>query len=103
MPFATKILSLFPLLFSICRYTPISQPNILNFDVAGVTLKEDSLVYCNKVTCKIKLKELTSKTSGTYSCEVSGDAPEFKLAHDAGDMIIAGEFLSYLVSIFFIS
>lgn len=48
--------------------------------------------FCNNKTCTIHLDNLSRETSGHYRCEVSGDAPEFKLAHDGNNLTIVGEY-----------
>lgn len=64
-------------------------PSIMKFNVDGVTLAEQTF-HCNKVTCSVNLAQLGPRTSGLYRCEVSGDAPEFKLEWKTGNMTIAG-------------
>lgn len=65
-------------------------PNIMKFDVNGVSLAEQTF-NCNKITCSVKLERLGSRTSGAYRCEISGDAPEFKLVSKTANMTIAGK------------
>lgn len=70
------------------------EPNVRTFPVDGVTVIRDSPEhYCNRFMCRIQLHRLNIKSSGTYRCEVSGDAPEFKLAHGVYNMTVAGEYL----------
>lgn len=71
------------------RYAPMMSPPISRFSVDGVHLGDQTLV-CNKITCSIQLQRLESRTSGSYRCEISGDAPEFKLASRTANMTIAG-------------
>ncbi|XP_037026112.1 uncharacterized protein LOC119067308 isoform X2 [Bradysia coprophila] len=70
------------------RYTPLMYPSIMKFNVDGVTLAEQTF-HCNKVTCSVNLAQLGPRTSGLYRCEISGDAPEFKLEWKTGNMTIA--------------
>lgn len=77
------------------RYAPMSYPTVMKFSVDGVTLMEH-MYNCNKVTCTINLDNLGQKSSGSYRCEISGDAPEFKLISKTANLTIAGQ----LVNIF---
>ncbi|XP_049300303.1 uncharacterized protein LOC125773317 isoform X1 [Anopheles funestus] len=72
------------------RYSPMMPKSLMFFDVDGVTLLENSTVQiCNQFMCSIQLYKLTIRSSGSYRCEISGDAPEFKLAHGVGNMTVA--------------
>ncbi|XP_062545343.1 uncharacterized protein LOC134211945 [Armigeres subalbatus] len=72
------------------RYSPMMEQNVRTFPVEGVTVVRDSPEhYCNRFMCSIQLQRLNIKSSGTYRCEVSGDAPEFKLAHGVYNMTVA--------------
>lgn len=64
-------------------------PTIRTFPVNGVHLVEQTNT-CNKMTCSIGLEQLGIYTSGAYRCEISGDAPEFKLVSRTANMTIAG-------------
>lgn len=45
---------------------------------------------CNAHVCAIQLRDLRSpQSNGAYRCEISGDAPEFKLVHSTGNMTVA--------------
>ncbi|XP_055381247.1 uncharacterized protein LOC129611868 [Condylostylus longicornis] len=70
------------------RYSPMTHPIFLTFPVDGVTTSKEG-IFCNELTCSINLSQLKRKSSGTYRCEVSGDAPEFKLATKASNMTVA--------------
>jgi hypothetical protein len=59
------------------------------FEVAGIKVGSD--FFCNDKMCKVQLDNLSSETSGAYRCEVSGDAPDFKLSHLTGNMTVVGE------------
>lgn len=65
-------------------------PAIMTFPVVGVSLPKDQTYICTRTTCTITLSHLEPKTSGSYGCEVSGDAPEFKLDSQTANMTIAG-------------
>lgn len=71
------------------RYAPMMSPTISRFSVDGVHLADQTFA-CNTITCSIQLHSLESRTSGSYRCEISGDAPEFKLASRTANMTIAG-------------
>lgn len=64
-------------------------PTIRTFPMNGVHLLEQKY-DCNMVTCSISLEQLGIYTSGAYRCEISGDAPEFKLISRTSNMTIAG-------------
>jgi len=38
----------------------------------------------------VELEKLTAHSSGQYRCEVSGDAPEFKLIDQTANMTVGG-------------
>ena len=78
-----------PVLLS--RYAPMNAPPFLNFPVVGISLVAQQPSLCNSRTCSISLDQLDPRTSGTYRCEVSGDAPEFKLDSQSANMTVAGE------------
>lgn len=61
------------------------------FNVEGVHVSSDHV--CNEKSCTIHLDNLSNDSSGAYRCEVSGDAPEFKLSHETGNMTVAGKSL----------
>lgn len=65
-------------------------PSIMKFKVDGVTVMEH-MYNCNKATCTINLDNLEQASSGAYRCEISGDAPEFKLISRTSNMTIAGK------------
>lgn len=60
------------------------------FNVEGVHVSSDHV--CNDKFCTIHLDNLNNDSSGAYRCEVSGDAPEFKLSHETSNMTVAGEY-----------
>lgn len=72
-------------------------PSIMKFGVDGVSLAEQTF-NCNKVTCSVNLERLGPRTSGAYRCEISGDAPEFKLVSKTANMTIAGINLNSYIS-----
>ncbi|XP_058127030.1 uncharacterized protein LOC131290910 [Anopheles ziemanni] len=72
------------------RYSPMMPRSLIYFEVDGVTVDRNSTEQiCNQFLCTIQLHQLNIRSGGSYSCEVSGDAPEFKLAHGVGNMTVA--------------
>jgi hypothetical protein len=65
-----------------------SKQNMI-FAVDGVHVSSDHT--CNEKLCTIHLDNLSSDSSGAYRCEVSGDAPEFKLVHETSNMTVVGK------------
>lgn len=59
------------------------------FTVEGVHVNSEHV--CNDKFCAIHLDNLSNDSSGAYRCEVSGDAPEFKLSHETSNMTVAGK------------
>ncbi|EDV93263.1 GH18359 [Drosophila grimshawi] len=69
------------------RYAPLMQTVFRKFPVQGVQLIDDGN-ECNESSCRVELNLLGVKSSGVYRCEVSGDAPHFKLTARAGNMSV---------------
>jgi hypothetical protein len=59
------------------------------FSVDGIHVGSDHI--CSNAMCTIHLDNLSGDSSGAYRCEVSGDAPDFKLVHETSNMTIVGE------------
>lgn len=74
----------------ICRYSPMMFPSIMTFPMNGVHLKPDQSYLCNKEICSVMLDNMKRKSSGSYRCEISGDAPEFHVVHETANMTLAG-------------
>lgn len=70
------------------RYTPLQYPKTIVFPLEGITIAEERMNFCNNETCSITLSRLRPSSSGLYRCEISGDAPEFKLAHGERNMTV---------------
>lgn len=66
-------------------------PSIMTFPVDGVHLKQDQQYNCNKHICAVVLDGLKRRSTGSYRCEISGDAPEFHVVHETANLTIAGE------------
>jgi hypothetical protein len=79
-----------PLTHATHRYAPLmpTKQNMI-FTVEGIHVSADHL--CNDQFCQIHLDNLSSESTGAYRCEVSGDAPEFKLSHETSNMTVVGE------------
>lgn len=73
------------------RYAPMQQSGVSLFKVAGVHVHNNS-IDCDTRTCRIQLWYLQPQSSGLYRCEVSGDAPDFKLVYRMANMTVGGEF-----------
>lgn len=72
------------------RYTPLMRPVYITFPVAGIQVLEGKY-FCNESTCRVELSLLGAKSTGNFKCEVSGDAPHFKLAAKEDNMTVAGK------------
>ncbi|EDV93268.1 GH19206 [Drosophila grimshawi] len=70
------------------RYTPLMRPVYITFPVAGIQVL-DGKYFCNESTCRVDLSLLGAKSTGNFKCEVSGDAPHFKLAAKEDNMTVA--------------
>ncbi|XP_017845632.2 uncharacterized protein LOC108602118 [Drosophila busckii] len=70
------------------RYSPLMRPVYLSFPVPGVQVL-DGKYFCNESTCRVDLSLLGAKSTGVFKCEVSGDAPHFKLAAKEDNMTVA--------------
>jgi hypothetical protein len=76
---------------SLPRYSPLmpGQQKDMLFPVEGIHVGADHM--CNEEFCTIHLDNLSGETTGAFRCEVSGDAPEFKLTHETSNMTVVGE------------
>ncbi|XP_055906663.1 uncharacterized protein LOC129941917 [Eupeodes corollae] len=70
------------------RYSPMMHPVYLKFPVDGVHVSDNSDI-CTETTCRVELSLLSKKSSGVYRCEVSEDAPHFKLTTKSANMTVA--------------
>ncbi|XP_074037583.1 uncharacterized protein [Leptinotarsa decemlineata] len=71
------------------RYMPHRRPNTMLFPVAGIHL-EPSGTDCRQNRCKIRLENLSRAYSGgAYRCEISSEAPAFRLASETHNVIVA--------------
>ncbi|KAK9879432.1 hypothetical protein WA026_006501 [Henosepilachna vigintioctopunctata] len=77
------------------RYSPAGNQRLLQFQVMGVHV-DVSRTQCSMTSCNLLLNEL-SKTfsSGAYRCEVSTEAPAFRLASQTHNITVAGKVFIY--------
>lgn len=69
---------------------PRHQPNTMVFPVAGVHLVPHGS-NCSHDHCQVKLWKLTRDHSGgAYRCEISSEAPAFRLASETHNVTVAG-------------
>jgi methyl coenzyme M reductase alpha subunit len=73
---------------------PSRQPPTMSFPVPGVHLVPDG-TNCSLFHCQVKLRNLTRDHSGgAYRCEVSSEAPTFRLAAKTHNVTVAGWYSS---------
>uniref|UniRef100_A0A6P4FP86 Uncharacterized protein LOC108053420 n=1 Tax=Drosophila rhopaloa TaxID=1041015 RepID=A0A6P4FP86_DRORH len=65
----------------------LTPPTTNLVPVTGVTIADGS-PHCNQFICNVELEKLSAHSSGQYRCEVSGDAPEFKLIDQTANMTV---------------
>ncbi|XP_050100209.1 uncharacterized protein LOC126580903 [Anopheles aquasalis] len=70
------------------RYAPMLTPKVTVYPVDGIAIATDRPTICNQYLCSIRLTGLGRRSSGEYRCEISGDAPEFKLANGTHNMTV---------------
>ncbi|XP_052900760.1 uncharacterized protein LOC128307080 [Anopheles moucheti] len=70
------------------RYAPMLFPKVTTYPVDGIVIATDRPTICNQYLCSIRLTELQRSSSGEFRCEISGDAPEFKLANGTRNMTV---------------
>lgn len=72
------------------RYQPNQQPHIMIFPVQGISMVTHA-TDCGEHRCKVMLTNLTRMhSSGNYTCEISTEAPAFRLASETRDISIVG-------------
>lgn len=77
------------------RYTPTQPPYVLKFPVSGVTVLSKESV-CVRGRCDLVLTNLSiQETSGEYRCEVSSEAPAFRIASRTMNISVAGKTLFF--------
>ncbi|XP_065159656.1 uncharacterized protein [Atheta coriaria] len=71
------------------RFQPHQQPHTIMYPVAGVHM-QTSATQCDETRCKLRLTNLTREHSGgAYRCEVSTEAPAFRLASETHSVTVA--------------
>lgn len=70
------------------RYVPHGGGNLV-FPVVGANA--DEIARCNARHCSVTLTHLNRLSAGSYKCEVSTDAPTFKVAFDTANMTVVGK------------
>jgi hypothetical protein len=85
--------------FTLSRYAPFLPQKNLLFPVEGVHVSGEH--YCNEKRCSINLDNLNTDSSGAFRCEVSGDAPEFRIVHETNNMTVIGERISVFFAVEF--
>lgn len=69
---------------------PHQQPHMVSFPVAGIHMVPQPN-SCGQNRCKVRLTGLTRDHSGgSYRCEVSSEAPAFRLASETRNVTVAG-------------
>lgn len=69
---------------------PDQVRDTMSFPVAGVHLVPQS-TNCGQDHCSVRLRGLTRDHSGgAYRCEISSEAPTFRLASETHNVTIAG-------------
>nr|CAH7769112.1 unnamed protein product [Callosobruchus chinensis] len=73
------------------RYAPGHNPDTTTFPVEGVRLAS-TLTDCGLDHCRVTLHQPSREHgAGAYRCEVSSEAPAFRLASQTRKIVIAGE------------
>lgn len=71
------------------RYIPQQKPNIVLFPVIGVSVREED-TQCGPSRCTLHFAHLEKINSGgAYRCEVSSEAPAFRLASSTLNVTVA--------------
>lgn len=81
---------------------PHQQPHMVSFPVAGIHMVPQ-LNSCGQTRCKVRLTGLTRDHSGgSYRCEISSEAPTFRLASETRNVTVAGkkeeDYFSYFIA-----
>ncbi|KAL3283077.1 hypothetical protein HHI36_006234 [Cryptolaemus montrouzieri] len=74
------------------RYIPGRDPSLVEFHVMGVHV-DSTRTHCAQTFCTLFLNNLSRTfSSGAYRCEVSSEAPAFRLASQTHNVTIAGKY-----------
>lgn len=81
------------------RYAPSGPTNYVQYPVPGVTV-DTNRSHCTRDTCELWLVALQRPySSGAYRCEVSSEAPAFRLASQTYNITVAGKnMMMWLIS-----
>lgn len=70
---------------------PNQKQDTMSFPVAGVHLVTQG-ISCGQTRCNVRLQGLTRDHSGgSYRCEISSEAPTFRLASETRNVTVAGK------------
>ncbi|GJQ73278.1 hypothetical protein Trydic_g13650 [Trypoxylus dichotomus] len=71
------------------RFMPHQIPNELSYPVNGVYVEKEG-THCDMHSCHVRLTNLVrNDSSGAYRCEVSSEAPAFRLASETHNVTVA--------------
>ncbi|KAK9870361.1 hypothetical protein WA026_007929 [Henosepilachna vigintioctopunctata] len=71
------------------RYIPTGDPSSVEFQVMGVHV-DSRKTHCDISSCRLFLNNLSRTfSSGAYRCEVSSEAPAFRLASETHNVTVA--------------
>lgn len=56
--------------------------------VKGVKLSTRHNILCNEKTCRLVLERLSADSTGTYRCEIAGEAPDFTVVQKQANMTV---------------
>lgn len=74
------------------RYAPTGPRIYVEYPVPGVTV-DTKKSQCTREACDLTLTELHRPySSGAYRCEVSSEAPAFRLASQTYNITVAGQY-----------
>lgn len=69
----------------------------MTFAVGGIHITRDPYDECNRLRCRVTLDNLSVHSTGSYKCEVSGDAPQFRVAGESSNMTIISEYTFHAI------
>lgn len=61
--------------------------------VKGVQISERHSIVCDERACRLYLQSLSAQSSGTYKCEIAGEAPTFKVLQNSANMTVLGMYI----------
>lgn len=73
------------------RFMPHQKPYEIFYPVNGVSVDREG-THCDMHSCHVRLTNLIkNESSGAYRCEVSSEAPAFRLASETHNVTVAGK------------